>query len=146
VVGSIRNLRSEMNIPPARKAAVLIRTTGPEGDLIRGQADLIALLGRAEPLEIGAQVKKPAVAASTVVRSHEVFLPLEGLIDLDSERKRLEKELDKVVRDFDQSMRKLQNEDFLGKAKKDVVERERSRLESLGMTKEKLERNLEVLR
>jgi len=146
VVGSIRNLRSEMNIPPARKAAVLIRTAGPEGDLIRGQADLIALLGRAEPLEIGAQVKKPAVAASTVVRSHEVFLPLEGLIDLDSERKRLERELDKVVRDFDQSMRKLQNEDFLGKAKKDVVERERSRLESLGMTKEKLERNLEVLR
>ena len=50
------------------------------------------------------------------------------------------------MRDFDQSMRKLQNEDFLGKAKKDVVEREKNRLESLGVTKEKLERNLEVLR
>ena len=56
------------------------------------------------------------------------------------------RELDKVMRDFDQSMRKLQNEDFLGKAKKDVVEREKNRLESLGVTKEKLERNLEVLR
>jgi valyl-tRNA synthetase len=146
VVGAIRNLRSEMNIPPARKAAVLIRAQGPEGEILRDQADLIALLSRAEPLEVGSQVKKPAVAASTVVRSHEIFLPLEGLIDVEIERKRLERELDKVARDFDQSMRKLQNEDFLGKAKKDVVEREKSRLESLGVTKEKLERNLEVLR
>jgi len=146
VVGSIRNLRSEMNIPPARKAAVLIRTSGPEGEMIRAQAELIALLAKADPLQIGAEVKKPAVSASTVVRSHEIFLPLEGLIDVATERKRLEKELDKVIKDFEQSMRKLQNEDFLGKAKKDVVDRERSRLESLGVTKEKLERNLEVLR
>ena len=146
VVGSIRNLRSEMNIPPARKAAVLIKTSGPEGDMIRAQTDLIALLAKAEPLEAGPGVTKPRVTASTVVRSHEVFLPLEGLIDVATERKRLEKELDKVIRDFEQSMRKLQNEDFLGKAKRDVVERERSRLESLGVTKEKLERNLEVLK
>ena len=146
VVGAIRNLRSEMNIPPARKASVLIRAQGPEGEIIRDQADLIALLSKASPLEAGPGVKKPAVAASTVVRSHEIFLPLEGLIDVETERKRLERELDKVMRDFDQSMRKLQNEDFLGKAKKDVVEREKNRLESLGVTKEKLERNLEVLR
>src|SRR2546430_7893438 len=139
VVGAIRNLRSEMNIPPARKAAVLIRAQGPEGEILRDQADLIALLSKADPLEAGSHVKKPTVAASTVVRSHEIFLPLEGLIDVDTERKRLERELDKVARDFDQSMRKLQNEDFLGKAKKDVVEREKSRLESLGVTKEKLE-------
>ncbi|HYQ89384.1 MAG TPA: class I tRNA ligase family protein, partial [Candidatus Binatia bacterium] len=146
IVGAVRNLRSEMNIPPARKASVLIRTQGPEGDLIRGQADLIALLSKAEPLEAGPSLRKPTVSASTVVRSHEIFLPLEGLIDVETERKRLEKELDKVLRDFDQSMRKLQNEDFLGKARKDVVDRERTRLESLGVTKEKLERNLEVLR
>jgi valyl-tRNA synthetase len=118
----------------------------PEAEIIRGQADLIALLSKADPLEAGPGVKKPAVSASTVVRSHEIFLPLEGLIDVGNERKRLERELDKVMRDFESSMRKLQNEDFLGKARKDVVERERTRLESLGMTKEKLERNLEVLR
>jgi len=146
IVGAIRNLRSEMNIAPARKTPVLIRATGPESDLIRDQAEMIALLGKADRLEVGPTVKKPAVSASTVVRGHEIFLPLVGLIDVETERKRLERELDKVLRDFDQSMRKLQNEDFLGKAKKDVVDRERTRLESLGATKEKLERNLEVLR
>ena len=64
VVGAIRNLRSEMNIPPARKAPVLIRAQGPEGEIIRDQADLIALLSRAEPLEAGPGVKKPADASS----------------------------------------------------------------------------------
>ncbi len=146
VIGAIRNLRSEMNIPPQRKAPVLIRAAGPEADVLRRQHDLILLLGRADSLTVGPDVAKPHIAASAVVRHHEVFLPLEGLIDLDMERKRLEKEYEKVRRDFEQSSRKLQNEDFLAKAKKDVVERERAKCETLGATKEKLEKNLEVLR
>jgi valyl-tRNA synthetase len=146
VIGSIRNLRSEMNIPPQRKAPVLIRADGEEADVLRRQHELIMLLGKAETLTVGPDVKKPHIAASSVVRSHEIFLPLEGLIDLDLERKRLEKEYEKVMREFEQSSRKLQNEDFLAKAKKDVVDRERARFETLGGTKEKLERNLEVLR
>ncbi len=146
VIGSIRNLRSEMNIPPQRKAPVLIRASGEEGDALRRQHDLIMLLGKADSLTVGPDVAKPEIAASAVARSHEIFLPLEGLIDLVMERKRLEKEYERVMREFDQSSRKLQNEDFLAKAKKDVVDRERSRFEALGVTKEKLERNLEVLR
>ena len=146
VVGAIRNLRSEMNIAPGRKAAVLIRTVGAEADTIRDQRELIALLSKAEPLEVGTDVKKPAVAASAVVRSHEIFLSLAGLIDVATERGRLQKEVERVSREFEQSMRKLQNEDFLAKAKKEIVERERERLQALGATKEKLERNLEVLR
>jgi valyl-tRNA synthetase len=90
-------------------------------------------------------VAKPKVAASAVVRSHEIFLPLEGLIDVEVDRARLRKEYERVLREFDVSRRKLQNEDFLGKAKKDVVDREREKFEALGFTKEKLEKNLEVL-
>ena len=59
---------------------------------------------------------------------------------------RLRKELERISREFESSRRKLQNEDFLGKAKKEVVEREREKFETLGSTKEKLERNLEVLK
>jgi valyl-tRNA synthetase len=145
VVGAIRTLRSEMNIAPGRKAPILIRAKGGEGDALRRQEDLIALLGRADSVRIGPELQKPAVVASAVARGCEIFLPLEGLIDVGVERKRLEKEYERVMREFDASMRKLQNEDFLGKAKKDVVDRERARFESLGITKEKLERNLEVL-
>jgi len=146
VVGSIRNLRSEMNISPARKAAILIRAAGPDAETLRGQRDLILMLGKGDSLEVGPDVAKPKVAASAVVRSHEIFLPLTGLIDVDLERQRLQKEYERVVREFDVSRRKLSNEDFLGKAKQEVVDRERGKFEALGETKEKLERNLEVLR
>ena len=88
---------------------------------------------------------KPKIVASAVVRQHEVFLPLEGLIDVGLERQRLQKEYDRVLREFDSTRRKLQNDDFLAKAKKEVVEREREKFETLGDTKEKLEKNLEVL-
>ena len=145
VVGAVRNLRSEMNIAPARKAAIRIRASGPDAAVLEKQRDLILLLGRGESLEVGPDVAKPKVAASAVVRNHEIFLPLEGLIDVEVERARLRKEYERVLREFDVSRRKLQNEDFLGKAKKDVVDREREKFETLGTTKEKLERNLEVL-
>jgi valyl-tRNA synthetase len=146
VVGAIRNLRSEMNISPARKAAILIRAAGPDAETLRRQRDLILMLGKGESLEVGPDVAKPSVAASAVVRSHEIFLPLTGLIDVELERQRLQKEYERVVREFDVSRRKLSNEDFLGKAKREVVDRERGKFETLGETKEKLERNLEVLR
>jgi valyl-tRNA synthetase len=134
-----------MNIAPARKAAIRIRASGPDAAVLEKQRDLILLLGRGETLEVGPDTAKPKVAASAVVRNHEIFLPLEGLIDVEVERARLRKEYERVLREFDVSRRKLQNEDFLGKAKKDVVDREREKFETLGTTKEKLERNLEVL-
>jgi len=83
---------------------------------------------------------------SAVVREHEIFLPLVGLIDVELELGRLRKEYERISPEFDASRRKLQNEDFLGKAKKEVVDREREKFETLGSTKEKLERNLEVLK
>jgi valyl-tRNA synthetase len=146
IVGTVRNLRSEMNIAPARKAPIQIRAEGPDADVIREQREWILLLGRGESLEVGPHVKKPEVAASAVVREHEVFLPLAGLIDLELELGRLRKEYERISREFDASRRKLQNEDFLGKAKKEVVDREREKFVTLGSTKEKLERNLEVLK
>ena len=63
--------------------------------------ELVAL-GALEPLD-------RSVAASAVVRSHEIFLPLTGLIDVDLERQRLLKEYERVVREFDVSRRKLSN-------------------------------------
>jgi len=146
VVGAIRNLRSEMNIAPARKAPILIRADGRDMDLLRELREWILLLGRGESLDVGPGVQKPEIAASAVVRNHEIFLPLAGLIDVEIEVRRLQKEYDRVIREFDVSRRKLQNDDFLGKAKKDVVDREREKFETLGSTKEKLERNLEVLK
>jgi valyl-tRNA synthetase len=145
VVGAIRNLRSEMHVSPARKAPILIRAADPDSETLRRQRDLILLLAKGESLEIGPDVVKPKITASAVVRQHEIFVPLEGLIDVALERQRLKKEYERVLREFESSHRKLNNEDFLAKAKQEVVDREREKFEALASTKEKLQRNVELL-
>ena len=81
-----------------------------------------------------------------MVRGAEVFLPLEGLVDLDEERARLAREADKLLRDLENSRKKLRNQDFLLKARADVVERERQHLAMLEENLEKLRRAQESLR
>ena len=86
------------------------------------------------------------MAASAVVQGAEIFLPLEGLIDLDAERERLVREADRLLHDLEGTRRKLLNSEFLAKAKPEVVERERQRLAQLEETLEKLKKAQESLR
>ena len=83
---------------------------------------------------------------SQLVQGAEIFLPLEGLIDLGEERARLAREADKLFHDLENSRKKLRNQDFLDKARPDVVERERHRLATLEESLEKLRRAQESLR
>ena len=103
-------------------------------------------LARIENLTLSRDASRPAVAASAVVRGAEVFLPLAGLIDLDKERQRLVREADRLLSELDHSRKKLHNQDFLGKARPDVVERERHRLVELEETLDKLKRAQETLK
>ena len=90
--------------------------------------------------------KSAWLAASAVVMGAEVFLPLEGLVDLDEERARLAREAGKLLGDLENTKKKLRNQDFLAKARPDVVEKERTRLAGLEETLDKLKRAQESLR
>jgi len=79
------------------------------------------------------------------VKGVEIWVPLAGLIDVDSERARLSREADKVLGDLENTKKKLMNQDFLANARSDVVQRERDRLELLDQTVAKLKRSLEAL-
>jgi valyl-tRNA synthetase len=132
VVTSVRNIRSEMGLPPQREVRVLVRTDDAGAAEVLGAArDVIAPLGRIAELAVGTHVEKPHAAASAVVRGGTVYVPLEGLIDLDVERRRLGKERDRLSRLIEGSEKKLANESFVSRAKPEVVAREREKLESL---------------
>ena len=85
------------------------------------------------------------MAASAVVQGAEVFLPLDGLVDLDEERARLAREAEKLLTDLEGVKRKLRNQDFLAKAKPEVVEKEKARLAQLEETLDKLKKAQESL-
>ncbi len=146
LVVAVRNLRAENGLPPGRKVPVVLRGSAEQLDMIERLADQLRPLAKIDELTLARDGGRPSVAASAVVRGAEVFLPLEGLVDLNEERARLAREADKLLRDLENSRKKLRNQDFLAKARPDVVERERHHLAMLEENLDKLRRAQESLR
>jgi valyl-tRNA synthetase len=144
VVTSIRNIRSEMNVPPAKKADVLIKADSRNiVNMLQENSEHIQNLGTIQNLTMGTQVAKPDHAASAVIRDAEIFIPLEGLIDLEQERSRLEKEIARVTQLLEKSNKKLSNEDFLKRAPREIIKKEKAKKEEYRKMLEKLNKNLE---
>jgi valyl-tRNA synthetase len=146
VVYSIRNIRSEMNVPQAKKANVMVRVDHKDMlKILEDNKDHIMNLGKVENLKIRIRMKKPDHAASAVIKDAEIFVPLEGLIDLEQERLRLEKELSFVTALLDKTNKKLSNEDFLKRAPKNIIEKEKTKREDYQKMVGKLNKNLEEI-
>ena len=146
IVVSVRNMRVEAGLQPGRKVSVVVRGTPEQLDLVERLAPQLRPLARIETLTVSRDGSRPQVAASSVVQGAEVFLPLEGLIDLGEERERLTRDASKLLDELEGVKRKLRNQDFLNKARPDVVEKEKLRLAQLEETLEKLKRAQESLR
>ncbi len=146
VIVAIRTVRSEMKIPPARAIDCLIRVDVPR--LLRNlqaYAENIRILGKIETLTIASDLKKPTPSASAVIRDAEIFIPLEGVIDLEGERSRLQKELDHNTLQLEKISRKLGNPDFLQNAPPEVIAKERAKRENFEMIVARINANLEQL-
>ena len=146
LVVAVRNLRLENNIAPGKKVPIVVRGTAAQLALVEQLQSQIKPLARIETLSLSSDNSRPPVAASAVVGGAEIFLPLEGLVDLDKERDRLVREADKLLSDLENTRKKLRNQDFLDKARPEVVERERLRLVALEETLDKLRRAQDSLR
>jgi len=146
IVVSVRNMRAEAGLAPGRKVPVVVRGTPAQLDLVEKLTAQLQPLARIEKLEVARDGSRPPVAASSVVQGAEVFLPLEGLIDLGEERERLARDAMKLLDDLEAVRRKLRNQDFLAKARPEIVDKERQRLAQLEETLDKLRRAQESLR
>jgi valyl-tRNA synthetase len=127
VVRAIRNLRTELNCPPGKEIKVIFH--GSDNDLAFLSAQLpylraLARVGSAVYLGSG---DRPKRAATAVVGSAEIYLPIDDLVNLDEERVRLTKEVDKVTDEIARVHKKLGNPDFVSKAKQEVIQREREK-------------------
>jgi valyl-tRNA synthetase len=127
-ISALRTVRSEMNVAPSVLTPVLLQGAAPE-TVARAAAwgEAVARMGRASsvaPLD-GAM---PDGSAQVVVDEATVVLPLAGIIDLAAERARLEKDRAKAEAEAEKVRRKLENADFVARAKPEVVEENRERL------------------
>jgi valyl-tRNA synthetase len=129
-ITAIRNLRGEMNVPPASQVEVFLRSADPWSlAALEGHRQAVMLLARVKELHHNADAI-PAAAAKAVVDRVEIFMPLTGVIDFKEEERRLAKEMEKISKELAQAQRKMANEDFLAKAPPEVVNKEKERLNS----------------
>jgi valyl-tRNA synthetase len=146
VIGAIRNIRAEMDVPPGKKADVLVHAADERiAEILQKQETQLIILGRISHLTIGTSIKKPPLSASSVIPQGEIYIPLTDLIDLDSEKQRLEKELDNQTKYLDRIKKKLSNFDFLERAPADVIQAEKDKQRQVEDSIERLNKNLESL-
>jgi len=123
VVTVIRNIRGEMNIPPSKAISVYLKSDSLTGV----QQKYIKSIARVEELIVDVNLQKPKASASAVVKGFDLFIPLEGLIDLDVERERTEKEIKRLEGMIMGVNKKLSNERFVNNAPAEVVEKEKTK-------------------
>ncbi|TPW35644.1 valine--tRNA ligase [Oecophyllibacter saccharovorans] len=128
LISEVRTVRSEMNIPPSRKAPLLFQDASAQTlKRLSNWQEAIDRMGRAS--EVSAlQGGAPKAAAQIILDEATVFIPLEGLIDLQAEQARLEKEIARLEEEIAKVARKLENRNFVERAKPEVVQENRDRL------------------
>jgi valyl-tRNA synthetase len=146
VIGGVRSVRAEWNVPPTAKLSVLVKADpqGPTGRLVDRLETCTGMTGPAE-WTVSPDVSAPRGSARIVLPDAEIYVPLAGLIDLDSEIARLRSELSSTRAELGQVEAKLANEQFLARAPEAVVEKERGKQQEFRRKRDRLQANLDSL-
>lgn len=144
VIKAVRNIKTQVNCPPSRKVRLYLSTPNKRLFLSNSNA-LMKLAGASELVfvEGGAEIAEKTV--SQVTEGCTVFVPLGELVDLEKEKERLTKELERVIGEIGRADGKLQNRGFIDKAPKALVDAERAKLEKFIEMKSKIEKQLKEL-
>ena len=147
VIKSVRNIRNEMKVDPGRKIeAILLAGSSKEAILQEGESYL-KNLANIEDLTITESLEeRPQPASTAIVEGVEVILPLEGMVDIEKELDRLQKELQDVEYEIERAKGKLNNEGFVNNAPDELVEGEREKVKEYQEKKEKLLDRIEQLK
>ncbi|AJD33075.1 MULTISPECIES: valine--tRNA ligase [Clostridium] len=127
-IKSIRNVRTEMNVPPSRKAKLMIYLTENEAETSFKEGEVyFQKLASASEVSFLENKETSDKNVSVVTRGAEIFIPLLELVDIEKELERLNKEKEKLEKEIDRVEKKLSNEKFVSKAPEAVVNEEREK-------------------
>ena len=144
VVSAIRTARSESRVSPAAEVEVTVRPSSETAQALEAARSLIAALARAR-VTVSAQATRPPQSAHVVASGIDVYVHLEGVVDLGAERARLGREIERARKEIAFLEGKLSRPDFVERAPGDVVARERGRLEEQQQILAKLSASLTAL-
>ena len=143
IVVSIRNIRAELGVMPAQRIKILIHPDSDKThDLISDNKHFIYELAGVDSVEFAGD-EKPKNCVTQVLSGVEIFVPVEGIIDLDSEISRINREVSKIDVDLKFIEDKLNNKKFIERAPKEIVEKEKNKFKEFSDNKSRM---LEVLK
>jgi valyl-tRNA synthetase len=142
----IRQIRGEMDISPGKSLPVILQNSSAQDQQrATDNASLIQRVGRVESVSVLADGEEPPASATALLGETRLLVPMKGVIDVDAERARLEKQKQKVESDLAKTRGKLGNDKFVNNAPPDVVTQERQRATDFEMTIAQLNEQLEKL-
>ncbi len=125
MISAIRNIRAEFNVPPTADLDILIKAgDARKANVLEENEWIFRKLQHVDSFKAGIDLSKPVTAASAVIEGSELYVPLEGVIDLDKERERIEKEINRLEGFLQSVEGKLNNKQFIDNAPEEVVQRE----------------------
>ena len=141
-IRNIRNARAEMDVPPSKKAKVIIVPAEGKKSAVEATKEYFVTLASASTVEIvETEENIPEDAVSVVINGAKIFIPLDELVDFEKEKERLTKEKAKLESEIKRVNGKLSNQGFLAKAPESLVNEEKAKKEKFEeMMKSVLER------
>jgi len=146
LISKVRNIRAEMNIKPSDKPAVYVAADADLQKIFTENEAQILKLARANKLNLSETLNVPRASARAVLTGGaEIAIPLEGLIDFEKERERLENQLSKLQAEGERLTKQLANQNFVEKAPLEKVREIRERVSEIEQQTQALQQNLEAL-
>lgn len=146
IIQTIRTIRSEMGISPARQIPLNLRHVSPElKKRIQKYEVLLRSLAKLSQLNLLRKGQSTTASATAVVGDMELLIPMDGLIDKTAELNRLAKELTKLDKDIAQAEHKLNNPAFTDKAPPEIIHKEQEKLATAKQAREKLLKHQETI-
>ena len=145
LISKVRNIRAEMQIKPSDKIAIHVAANAETQKIFSENKAQILKLARADKLVLGESLNVPKASAKAVTATAEIAVPLEGLIDFEQEKKRLENQVNKLDVELQRLNGQLGNANFVDKAPTEKVQELRDRVAEIETQTKTLKANLEAL-
>jgi len=146
VARAIRSIRSDLDLHKKKVNVILSAGADDELQVLDRRKDFVMCMGSAKHVEVGRGLERPSGSATQVVGSVEIFVPLRGLVELDEERAKIEKKLDKARQRETGILKQIENPKFMERARPEIVERQKQNLEEVREHIQTLQRTAEALK
>jgi valyl-tRNA synthetase len=147
VIKVVRNIKAEMNIPLTREVDLHIRVVdNKKEDILKETLPYIKNLAHVNQILLGDTIEKPEYSATGVLEDMEIFVPLQNVIDIEAEVQRLDQKLSRIEKELTLINKKLNNTDFIEKAPKEIINKEKEKREELADIRDRISGNLKTIK